>query len=472
MTSSPPSRGRCSTLSEPRTLSRATDGRPKAPVRIVHLGLGHFFRAHTTWYTEHAGDADQWGIAAFSGRSATHVADLQGQDCLYTLVQQSGEPTWEVISSIVAVHPGNDLAALRGYLARPEVSIVTTTVTEAGYVRDASGGLDTDDAGVRADIEALRADPVAGTVTTTPGKLVAGLLARRVADAGPITFVPCDNVVDNGPMTERVVADMVQAVDPSLAAWVGDNVGFVTTMVDRITPHSTPADLEAAERLTGLADPAMVVTEPFSEWVLEGEFVSDRPAWQDRGASFVDDIRPFEHRKLWLLNGSHSLMAYAGPILGVETVGEAIAHPTLRAWVDQWWDLAARHLPLSHDEVQSYRDALVERFANPAIRHLLKQISPDGSQKIPIRFVPVLRAELEAGRMPSAATRAVAAWCLHLRGHGNPVSDVRADEVAVLGEGTVTDTVAKVLDYLGVADERLAAEVLRQVEEIERAAAS
>ncbi len=457
-------------MSELRSLSRATDGRPKAPVRIVHLGLGHFFRAHTTWYTEHAGDAGDWGIAAFSGRSATHVADLDAQDCLYTLVEQSGSPAYQVISSIVAVHPGNDLAALRGYFASPEVQIVTTTVTEAGYVRNSAGGLDTDNEAVQADIDALKADPAAGVVTTAPGKLVAGLLARRAAGVGALTIVPCDNVVDNGPMTERVVSEMAKAVDDSLNAWISDNVSYVTTMVDRITPHTTADDVAAAEAVTGIADPAMVITEPFSEWVLEGKFAGNRPRWEDKGATFVDDIRPFEHRKLWLLNGSHSLMAYAGPILGVESVGEAIAHPVLRAWVDEWWDLAGKHLPLPAEEVQAYRDALVDRFSNPAIRHLLKQISPEGSQKIPIRFVPALKAELAEGGVPTGATRAVAAWVLHLRGRGNPVSDARGDEVKQLGEGTVEESVGKVLAYLGLNDQRVYDEVLRQVDEIEAAA--
>ena len=368
-------------MAEIRTLSRATDGRPKPPVRTIHIGLGNFFRAHSAWYTEHAANADDWGIAAFSGRGVTNVHEMNSQDGLYTLVKQSGSPTTEVISSIVAVHPGTDLDALRGYFASADVQIVTSTITEAGYVRNSTGGLDTENAGVAADIASLKADPAGGVVTTAPGKFVAGLLARRAAGgaevtvqrhhrqvlaqamlwsdwppraagAGPITFVPCDNVVDNGPMTKRVVADMVAAVDPSLQQWVDANVGYVTTMVDRITPRPTPADIEAAEQLTGVKDDAVVVTEPFTEWVLEGEFAGRRPAWETAGATFVDDIRPFEHRKLWLLNGSHSLMAYAGPILSKESVGEAIADATLRRWVEEWWDVAARHLPLPPEQVQ------------------------------------------------------------------------------------------------------------------------
>ena len=457
-------------MAEIRTQSRATDGRPKPPVRTIHIGLGNFFRAHSAWYTEHAANADDWGIAAFSGRGVTNVHEMNSQDGLYTLVKQSGSPTTEVISSIVAVHPGTDLDALRGYFASADVQIVTSTITEAGYVRNSTGGLDTENAGVAADIASLKADPAGGVVTTAPGKFVAGLLARRAAGAGPITFVPCDNVVDNGPMTKRVVADMVAAVDPSLQQWVDANVGYVTTMVDRITPRPTPADIEAAEQLTGVKDDAVVVTEPFTEWVLEGEFAGRRPAWETAGATFVDDIRPFEHRKLWLLNGSHSLMAYAGPILGKESVGEAIADATLRRWVEEWWDVAARHLPLPPEQVQAYRDALVERFTNPAIRHLLAQIAADGSQKIPIRFVPAIKADLAQGVLPSGATRAIAAWTLHLRGLGVPVNDFRADEVLPLGEGTLEESVGKVLAYLGVDDQSIADEVLRQAVEIRQLA--
>ena len=163
-------------------------------------------------------------------------------------------------------------------------------------------------------------------------------------------------------------------------------------------------------------------------------------------------------------------MAYAGPILSKESVGEAIADATLRRWVEEWWDVAARHLPLPPEQVQAYRDALVERFTNPAIRHLLAQIAADGSQKIPIRFVPAIKADLAQGVLPSGATRAIAAWTLHLRGLGVPVNDFRADEVLPLGEGTLEESVGKVLAYLGVDDQSIADEVLRQAVEIRQLA--
>ncbi len=447
------------------TLSREEYGRPKSTVRTVHLGLGNFFRAHSAAYTEHS--SPDWGIAAFSGRRDTHVAELASQDCLYTLVEQGKEVHTEVISALSAVHTGHDLAAWRGYFASPDVTVVTLTITEAGYVRDSSGALDVANDAVRDDIAALKEAPLAGTVTTAPGKLVAGLLARRAADAGPITIVPCDNLVKSGEITRRVVEELAAKVDESLQGWIDANVGIVTTMVDRITPRPTDADIATVAEITGVKDRAPVVTEPFTEWVIEGDFVAARPEWEKAGATFVDDIVPFEHRKLWLLNGSHSLMAYAGPILGRETVYEAITDPVLRSWVEEWWDAAVTHLPLPADQLATYRRALVDRFENPSIRHLLSQIAADGSQKIPIRFVPTLKAELEKGIVNPGATRPVAAWVLHLRGYGPvPVNDFRADEVKALVVEDEAKTVTNVLTWLGVDNDQVAETVLRQMHEI------
>ena len=448
-----------------RPLRRARDGRPAAPVRIVHLGLGNFFRAHTAWYTEHAPDRDDWGIAAFTGRSPATAVALGAQDSLYTLLVRGADGSRpEVVSSLSAVHPATDLAALRGYLADPRVAVVTLTVTEAGYRRTEAGDLDTASPEVAADIAALRADPVAGTVGTTPGRLVAGLLARRADGHGALAVVPNDNVPGNGEMVARVVGQLAAAVDDTLAGWIAAHVSFVTTMVDRITPRTTGEDRAEVTRQLGVDDPEAVPTEPFAEWVLAGDFPGGRPGWDGAGARFVADVHPFEQRKLWLLNGSHSLMAYAGSIRGHETVSDAIADPVVRQWVRQWWDAASPHLSLPGDEVAAYRRALLDRYANTNIRHRLAQIAADGSQKVAIRAVPVIRA---AG--PDAgATRLVAAWIAHLRGHGAPVADVRSDVVVALAGGPAAAAVTRVLAWLGLADPDVETLVRSQLAEFER----
>ncbi|TBT96108.1 hypothetical protein ET996_00045 [Propioniciclava tarda] len=149
-----------------------------------------------------------------------------------------------------------------------------------------------------------------------------------------------------------------------------------------------------------------------------------------------------------LLNGSHSLLAYAGTIVGHETVADAIGDERCRSWVEAWWDEACRQLPLPGDELDAYRAALLDRFANPNIRHALAQIAGDGSLKLPVRIVPTLRAEVAAGRTPTGAARVIAAWVLHLRGLGAPVKDVNAERLTPLAEGTLDESVGKVLTFL------------------------
>ncbi|AGL19847.1 putative mannitol dehydrogenase [Actinoplanes sp. N902-109] len=363
------------------------------------------------------------------------------QDCRYTLIERGPDrDVLTVQTAVVAAHPGTDLEALKSYLERPELAIVTLTVTEAAYRRNREGGLDVSDPDVRADRAAVQ--PGAGTVpVTVPGRLVAGLAARRAAGTGPLAVVSCDNLPGNGAVTRRVVLDMAEAV-PGLAHWIAGNVSFVTTMVDRITPRTTPDDVRAVAEQTGWADAVPVVTEPFTEWVLSGDFPAGRPAWEAAGARFVADVHPHEMRKLLLLNGGHSLLAYGGSARGHETIAAAVSDPVCRGWLEQWWDEAVRSVPLPADEVADYRRALLERFANPRIRHTLAQIAADGSQKVPIRVLPVLRAEHAAGRLPAGAVRILAAWIDHLRGIGAPVNDA--------GAAPYQDRAGSVRDVLGL----------------------
>jgi fructuronate reductase len=402
-----------------------TPGRDlRPPVRIVHLGLGGFFRAHQAWYTGAATDAAEWGIAAFTGRSRTLADELARQDGLYTLVVRGPQRDEMSLQQAVSqAHAGTDLPAWFEHLAHAQVAVVTLTVTEAAYARGRDGGLDLDRADVRADVASIRSG---GAVTSVPGRLVAGLAARRAAGAGPLAVVSCDNLPGNGTAAARVVTDLAEAAEPALAAWIRDNVSFVTTMVDRITPRTTEDDVRAVAEQTGWLDAVPVVTEPFTEWVLSGAFPAGRPAWDAAGARFVDDVHPHETRKLLLLNGGHSLLAYAGSARGHDTIADAVADPVCRGWLDQWWDEAARYVPLPAADLAAYRAALLERFANPRIRHTLAQIAADGSQKVPIRVLPVLRGERAAGRMPTGGVRILAAWIGHLRGIGAPVDDAGA----------------------------------------------
>jgi fructuronate reductase len=452
-------------------LSRAAGhGRAAPPVKLVHLGLGNFFRAHQCWYTEHAPHPDGWGYAAFSGLGASDLAArLSAQDGLYTVVTRAASgDTYEVISSLSKAHAAKDHQAWLDYFRSPALSVVTLTVTEAGYLRGPDGGLDAARPEVQADLAALRDDRTA-LVRTTPARLVAGLAARRAAGAGAVALVPCDNVPGNGAIADRVVRDMARLLDPGLLDWLDQSLAVVTTTVDRITPRPSSDEARHVRDATGFDDSCPVATEPFREWVLSGSFPAGRPAWQDAGATFTDDVAPYEHRKLWLLNGGHSLLAYAGSIRGHASVAEAVADDTCRDWLSQWWHVASRHLKQPEVDLAAYRHALLDRFANPRMHHQLAQIGADGSQKLPIRILPVLRAERSEGRMPTGATLVLAAWICCLRGLGAPVSDVQAQVVVPLATRPLRDAVPRILRGLDPAlgdDAELAATVLQQCEQL------
>ena len=353
------------------------------PVRIVHLGLGAFHRAHQAWYTRRASDASDWGIAAFTGRRPDAADLLAPQEGLFTLVERGPEgDRFEVIDSIVRVGSGEQFVAA---LSDPAVAILTLTITEAGYGAAA-----------------------AELPESALGRVIRGLDARRRAGAPRLAIVPCDNLPANGALVSRALHDRAAHVDPELADWLDRGVSVVSTSVDRITPRTTAADREEVLRATGWDDASPVVTEPFADWTLSGDFPSGRPHWESAGARFVDDIAPWEARKLWLLNGAHTLLASAGPARGHSTVAEAIADPQLRQAVDTLWADAARHLP--DVETQQYRALLLERFANPRIEHRLAQIAEDSLLKLRLRIVPVARLERAAGRPALGAAIAIAAW--------------------------------------------------------------
>ncbi len=450
-------------------LSRSLPDTPSAPpVRMVHLGLGNFHRAHQAWYTARASDAAEWGIAAFTGRRADAAEALAPQDGLYTLItRQVDGDEFEVIGSVAAVHASTEHQTYLDYLARPEVTMITITVTEAAYLRGADGHVDADS--VRSDVEALTED-VTAPVVTLPAKLVAGLLARRSSGAGPITILSCDNLPENGAVTSDVVRGLTELVDPDLLGWIEDNVDFATSMVDRITPVTTEADRDAVTSAQGYVDASPVPTEPFSEWVIAGRFPAGRPAWEDAGVRVVDDVTPYEQRKLWLLNGSHSMLAYAGSVRGHETIDAAIADPACRGWVETFWDEACRNLTLPGDELAAYRSALLERFSNPRMRDVLSRIAADGSAKLVVRTVPTIVAERAAGRVPVGAATTVAAWVLHLRGAGAPIKDVNADAAKNAASGEDLEAaVRRVLDYLSSglgADDELVDAVTHQANQI------
>ena len=366
-------------------------------VGIVHLGIGAFARAHSLVFTARAMAAAGgrgWGYCGVTQRSRDVIDQLGPQDGLYSVLVRDGSHSHLEVVDVVRelLFAAEQPDELTRRLAAPSTRVVTLTVTEKGYRYDrAAAGQET---------------------SSVVGQLVRGLAARRAADAGPLSLLSCDNLAGNGEVLRAAVLDYTDAVDPALARWIGDSVAFPSSMVDRITPATTPTDLDEAEQLLGLRDEGVVVTEPFSQWVVEDTFAAGRPAWDTAGVTLTDDVTPYEMMKLRLLNGSHSAMAYLGLLAGHTYVADVASDPTLMAVVRRLMrDDVEPGLPVPQGfDVRAYEDQLVARWHNEAVRHRLAQIAMDGSQKIPNRWFGPVRERLAAGGSPEATALALAAW--------------------------------------------------------------
>ncbi|MDQ1288306.1 MAG: fructuronate reductase [Actinomycetota bacterium] len=408
-------------------------------IGILHLGIGAFHRAHQAVFTEDAVTATGeggWGICGVTQRSATVADQLLPQDCRYGVLERGLDTTSLRIVGQVAdvVFPARDAGRLWDRFTDPAVRVVTLTVTEKGYRRDAAGHLDVTDAVVRADLDG-------GHPRSTVGVLARGLQRRAAATGAPITVLTCDNLTGNGRVLQRLVADFCAALPTAegepLAAWIERSVTFPNSMVDRIVPATTAGDRADAEALLGLRDEALVVAEPFRQWVVEDLFAAGRPAWERAGASLVTDVEPFEQLKLRMLNGTHSLLAYLGALAGHATIAEAVRHPALAETAQQMIteDVAPTLVAPPGVDVAVYGRSVLDRFANPALRHLTTQVAMDGSQKLPLRLLGTVRDRLAAGATPRWAIRGVAAWMAYVTlgadrtGRPLPLDDPMADRL-------------------------------------------
>ncbi|MDQ1292503.1 MAG: fructuronate reductase [Actinomycetota bacterium] len=390
---------------------------------IVHLGIGAFHRAHQAVFTEDAAALTGegcWGICGVTLRSASVVEQLEPQDCLYTVLQQgAGARTARVVGSVREVlFAKADPNAVPERIADPAVHVVTLTVTEKGYRRGADGGLDLDDPVVHADLGRDPAGP-----RSVVGLLVAGLEQRLRAGGEPLSVVCCDNLTANGRILRRLVLDFCSASGPGgtaaredLARWVDDRVSFPSTVVDRIVPATTEQDRRTVCELLGVQDEGVVVAEPFRQWVIEDSFAGARPSWELAGALLVGDVAPWEAVKLRLLNATHSTLAYLGALRGYETVARAVADPELervaRELMSQ--DAAATLRVPEGLDVADYCEQVMERFADPALRHRTTQIAMDGSQKLPLRLLGIISERLAAGEKPLRAALGVSAWMVYV----------------------------------------------------------
>lgn len=387
---------------------------------IVHLGLGGFHRAHMARYTHDLMGQDEeslsWGIIGAGLRAADRelLSALAGQDGLYSLIEREGSlERRAVIGSIVGVIDASEsTSALLLAIDAPETRIVSTTVTENGYHLDrAAKTLDFSSPDIIADL----ADP--GRPRTVPGILTEAYRRRREAGAPAFTSLCCDNIQDNGHVLKAVVLAFANCREPGLAEWIDAHASFPSAMVDRITPVPTQEEIAVHSATTGLNDRASLRAEMFRQWVIEDDFVAGRPAWEKVGVQFVDDVTPYEFLKLRLLNASHLAIAALGQLCGYVSIGETIDDPLIRRYMVALMDLetGSTLMPVPGVDLADYKQRLILRFANPAIRDTTQRVNTDA----PINYlVDPIRDRLSRDQPIDLLALGLAAWCRRVTGRG------------------------------------------------------
>ncbi|WP_036320917.1 mannitol dehydrogenase family protein [Microbacterium indicum] len=428
--------------------SRVTPG-------IVHFGVGGFHRGHMAMVLDdlHAqGLAMDWGIVGaglLPGDAAMRDA-LAAQDHLYSLVLKhpDGSRDRRIIGSIVDYRFGpDDPGALVALMASPEIRIVSLTVTEGGYnVNPVTGEFVADEPSIAADAAAIREgrDP-----STVFGYVVEALRRRRAEGTTPFTLQSCDNIAGNGRVARTMFCAFARLVDPELADWIERSVAFPNAMVDRITPVTTDADRAELREQAGVDDAWPVVAEPFFQWVLEDAFVDGRPPYEEARVQVVDDVVPYEHMKLRLLNASHQGLAYFGTLAGHTYAHEAMADADIAAYLRRYMDEEGTPSldPVPGIDLDAYKDTLIERFANPEIRDTLARLGAESSDRIPKWLVPVILDNLASGAPVEVSAAICASWARYdeaVDEQGDPITvvDRFADELKRVAATQAEDPLA------------------------------
>ncbi|MEJ8815478.1 D-arabinitol 4-dehydrogenase [Variovorax ureilyticus] len=374
---------------------------------VLHLGLGSFHRAHQAVYLQaliDAGDT-RWSLAGANLRPdmAEVEAALIRQGGAYTLetVSPAGEYRYQRIESIREVLPFDP--TLAGAIARgadPRTRVISFTVTEAGYYLDGADGLDFAAPDLAADLD--RAQGGAGG-TTIYGAVSAILRARRTANGGAVTLLNCDNLRHNGERFRKgLLAFIEKTGDSDLLEWVCTQTTCPNAMVDRITPRPPPELRQRVLQATGWDDAAPVTGESFIQWVIEDDFANGRPDWGRVGVQLVESVAPYEEAKIRILNATHSCIAWAGTLAGFQYIHQGTHDARIRRMAfDYVTDdvipcLNSPDRP-SPVDLPAYRDVVLERFGNPAIRDTNQRVAMDGFSKIPGFIAPTVRERLARG---------------------------------------------------------------------------
>ncbi|WP_182086480.1 mannitol dehydrogenase family protein [Aureimonas sp. ME7] len=384
---------------------------------IAHFGVGNFHRAHQCVYLDDlfdTGAGHDWAVVGLGVRPEEKpvFADLAAQDGLFTVTEvDEGVRETRVVGSVARVVEPGDRAATLQVLTDPAIRIVTLTITEGGYYMSGDRP-DLDHPDLVADAADL------GNARTVFGLIVAAAAARRDAGTQPFTVLCCDNLPHNGDLTKTVVTGLAGKADPALAAHIEASIAFPNSMVDRITPATTPAQIASLREETGIDDKRPVFCEPFIQWVVEDKFSSGRPALEAVGVTFVDDVTPYELMKLRILNAGHATIAYPAALVGLTYAHDAMRDDlVLRFFRDvEEKELLPTAPSIEGVSREDYLATVTSRFANPAIGDTLRRLALDGSNRQPKFILPSVRERLAAGEDITGLALVGALWCRYCYG--------------------------------------------------------
>ncbi|WP_329244679.1 mannitol dehydrogenase family protein [Actinoallomurus sp. NBC_01490] len=394
--------------------------RSKLRAGIVHLGVGGFHRAHQAMYLDalfRESGAGGFAIVGVGVRPEDEpMRDaLREQSTLYTLVEKEADrpPRPRVIGSMVDyLFAPDDPEAVLTALTDPATRIVSLTITEGGYHLNQSTGEFEADAAVLAEVRD------GARPTSTFGFLTEALARRRAAGIEPFTVMSCDNLPQNGRVAQRTLSAFAGLKDERLGEWINREVGFPSSMVDRITPVTSHLDRRRLLEEFGVEDSWPVVCEPFCQWVVEDRFPSGRPALERVGVQFVDDVEPYELMKLRLLNAGHQALCHLGYLAGYRFAHEVCRDPSFVRFVRAYMEEEATPTlePVPGVDLPAYKTQLIERFSNPEISDTLARLCADASDRIPKFLLPLVHARLAAGEDVRRSALVVAGWATYAQG--------------------------------------------------------
>ena len=374
------------------------------PYPILHFGVGGFHRSHQAWalqqlisnYPQEFGDWGITGVGILPG-DAAFAKTLRNQECLYFVERftPGGERSTVLITAIKEMlHVAEDYDAILARIASPQTRVISFTITEGGYNVDYSNNT------FIWGTPAVQSDLLKNGVPKTVFRVLAeGLKKRMMENSTPVVLMSCDNVQHNGDILRLALLEFLRRFDPSLIAWVEQHVAFVKTMVDRITPATTPKQKDDFSKASGFNDDCLVVCEDFFQWIVEREPALAGIPLQQMGATLVEDVAPYEKMKLRLLNGGHSLTGLLGYAMGYNYIHEAILDETINAFYRRYCSVEV--IP-TLDELPDvsyvvYVKQLVSRFSNPMINDNVGRIILGSSDKLPKFVLPVISDQLKKG---------------------------------------------------------------------------